>query len=243
MALEFTSLASSSAGCAYRVSCAPAGICPILIDCGLPYKQLQRGLNFKTSELAGCLISHAHGDHCKAAVDLIKAGVECYASYETWKAIGPELTSFHCRQIINIEMKPFMVGIWHVTPFEATHDCPGTLGFVVESTFGHRLLYLTDSAYSKYTFPDLTHIAVECNHSMGILRKNVESGRIDRERFNRAAHTHMSLERLINMLKANDLSKVQEIHLLHLSDDNSDEAAFKAAVERATGIPCRVAAR
>ena len=34
-----------------------------------------------------------------------------------------------------------------------------------------------------------------------------------------------------------------EIHLLHLSDENSNEAEFKLAVERATGIPVKVAAK
>jgi len=41
----------------------------------------------------------------------------------------------------------------------------------------------------------------------------------------------------VAMLKANDLSKCREIHLLHLSDGNSDEQLMRQKVEAATGIP------
>src|SRR5690606_41843978 len=52
---------------------------------------------------------------------------------------------------------------------------------------------------------------------------------------------HMSLERLLAMIRSNYFSQVREIHLLHLSDGNSDVAAFRAAVYRATGKPVFVA--
>ena len=43
------------------------------------------------------------------------------------------------------------------------------------------------------------------------------------------------------MLKANDLSKVEEIHLLHLSSANSDAEGFKRQVQSLTGIPTYIA--
>lgn len=51
----------------------------------------------------------------------------------------------------------------------------------------------------------------------------------------------MSLETCIDTLKANDLSFVQNIVLLHLSNNNSDANNFKNSVEGATGIPTIVA--
>ena len=50
----------------------------------------------------------------------------------------------------------------------------------------------------------------------------VKSGTINIEHVKRVMKSHLSLENLIDFLKANDLSKVQEIYLLHLSDSNSD---------------------
>jgi ribonuclease BN (tRNA processing enzyme) len=51
----------------------------------------------------------------------------------------------------------------------------------------------------------------------------------------------MSLQTCIKTLKANDLSQVNNIVLIHLSDRNSDESRFKSDVERATGKVVHVA--
>ena len=40
---------------------------------------------------------------------------------------------------------------------------------------------------------------------------------------------------------ADDLGGVRQIHLLHLSSENSDETLFKNRVQAATGIPVYVA--
>ena len=53
--------------------------------------------------------------------------------------------------------------------------------------------------------------------------------------------SHMSIAQCIDTLAAWDLSQTREIHLLHLSDDRSDERRFVAEVESATGIPTTAA--
>ena len=243
MAITLESLASSSAGCAYRVSC--PGSRPLLIECGLPFGMLQKALDFQVSKLAGCLVSHSHADHSKAVHDLCKAGIDCWMSEPCLNALYTDKSGHRLRCLIpeSDQRDPIHVDDWSVSPFHAVHDCPGTLGFVVDSPAGDRLLYLTDSAYSKFTFSGLTHIAVECNHSVEMMRANAERGDMDRERFARVCATHMSIERLEDMLRANDLSRCREIHLLHLSDGNSDAADFKARIEKLTGIPVTVAAK
>jgi phosphoribosyl 1,2-cyclic phosphodiesterase len=59
----------------------------------------------------------------------------------------------------------------------------------------------------------------------------------------RLLRSHFSLENVLEFLRANDMSKVQEIYLLHLSDNNSDEAMFKRRVQEVTGKPVYVAGR
>jgi phosphoribosyl 1,2-cyclic phosphodiesterase len=59
----------------------------------------------------------------------------------------------------------------------------------------------------------------------------------------RLLRSHFSLENVLDFLKANDMSKVQEIHLLHLSDNNSDEVLFRRRVQEATGKPVYIAGR
>lgn len=231
----FRPLASSSAGCAYLLSGGGAPN-PLLIEAGVPFKTIQRATDFRVSALAGCVVSHCHGDHAMAAKDVAKAGVDVFASRETLRALG-----LGHRGRVLAPREETMIDRWLVLPFEAVHDAPGTLGFVIGSPHGERLLYLTDSCYSPFTFDGLTHIAVECNYSSDIIKDRTREGAVHAERYKRTVRTHMSLERLIEMLQANDLRQVEEIHLLHLSAANSDEAEFKRAVERATGKPVHVA--
>lgn len=53
--------------------------------------------------------------------------------------------------------------------------------------------------------------------------------------------SHLSLETLVNFLKANDMSKLQSVYLLHLSDGNSDADYFKKTVEGIVGVPVYIA--
>lgn len=61
--MDIQVLASSSKGNCYRVS---NGSTPLLLECGIRFKEIQQKLNFRLSEIAGCLVSHEHQDHCKA---------------------------------------------------------------------------------------------------------------------------------------------------------------------------------
>ena len=82
---------------------------------------------------------------------------------------------------------------------------------------------------------------VEANYSLDLLKENVLSGEVDRAVKSRVLKSHMGLETLIDLLKANDLSAVVEIWLLHLSDSNSDAEMFKKRVMEATGKVVKVA--
>ncbi len=96
-------------------------------------------------------------------------------------------------------------------------------------------MYFTDTFYLRYTFRGLTHIMAECNYGREEMRKSVERGYIPAELVPRLVQSHMSLEHLIDLLKANDLSALRQVYLLHLSDNNSDEARFKREVQKAAG--------
>src|SRR5690606_20594303 len=125
---------------------------------------------------------------------------------------------------------------------ETQHDAQEPLGFLLHSRASNeRLLYATDTYYIRYKFPGLTHIMVECNYAADILYENVKRGAVPEVLKNRLLTSHFSLENVKEFLKANDLSRVQEIWLLHLSDGNSDEERFKREVQALTGKPTYVA--
>lgn len=226
--IEITALASSSKGNCYRVT---DGSTPILMECGINYREIQKGLNFRMSEVAGCLISHEHGDHCKSIKDVLKAGIDCYMSSGTAEAIGVNHHRVHPVKA----KEQFQIGTWTILPFDVQHDVSEPLGFLLANKEGEKLLFATDTYYIKYKFQNLTHIMVEANYSTEILYENILNGRTPAVMKKRLMRSHFSLENVKDFLKANDLSKVQEIWLLHLSDSNSDEEMFKKEIMELSG--------
>jgi phosphoribosyl 1,2-cyclic phosphodiesterase len=227
--INIISLGSSSKGNCYMID---DGSTKILLECGLPYREIQKGFNFQMSSIAGCLVSHEHNDHCKSIKDVLKAGIEVYASYGTWDSLG--LDGHHRAHPVKAK-KQFQIGTWTILPFNVQHDVSEPYGFLLANQQGERILFATDTYYIKYRFSGLTHLMVECNYSLDILNQNIANGSVPKVMKKRLLRSHFSLENVKEFLKANDLSKVQEIWLLHLSDSNSNADLFKKEIQELTG--------
>lgn len=230
----FRPLASSSAGNAYVVE--SPGSPPLLLEAGISVRRLRETLNFGLSGLAGCLVSHSHGDHSKGVKDLLKAGVDCWMSKGTAEAL--EVQGHHRLNILRA-YEGANVGDWGIMPFPVEHDADEALGFLVghiDAGYTDRLLFVPDTAFVRNRFEGVNLIAIECNFDPDRLSRNVQAG-LHPSVAHRVRRMHMSLDTVIAMLKANDLSKTRAIYLLHLSSGNSDEARMIRSVEEATGIP------
>ena len=149
----------------------------------------------------------------------------------TAEALG---ISGHRLNIIKAKQQ-IRIGTWAILPFETQHDAQEPLGFLLANQAGEKLLYATDTYFIRYRFRGLTHIAVECNYSLDILRANVEAGLVEPALKSRILKSHFSLENVKKFLLANDLGKVQEIWLLHMSNGNSDAERFKREIQELTG--------
>ncbi len=227
--MDIQIIASGSTGNAYRIS---DGDTALLLDAGIPINRIQAGLQYRVTSLQGCLVTHCHQDHSKAANDLAKMGVDVYTSQGTIDA--NKLTGHRIKAVKSLQ--EIKVGSFLVLPFDVQHDAPEPLGFLVTSTkTGEKLLYFTDTYYLKYKFRGLTHIMGECNYDMESMRRSVEAGYIPPELAPRIIKSHMSLEHLMDMLRANDLSQVRQIYLLHLSTNNSNAERYRAEIQRLTG--------
>ena|SRR5690625_2627129 len=228
-------IASGSKGNAYVLR--SEGVAPLLLECGITYRDLQVALAHQVTSLAGCVISHEHGDHSKAAVRLTAAGVCVYATAGTLAALN--LTGHRAMPLTYLQRTT--IDSWVVIPFKTIHDAVEPAGFLIEDASGDRLLFITDSAWSAYTFPDINLVLIECNYDVEMLNGAVMKGKLLPQVAARTIRNHMSLANCIKTLQANDLSQCRQIVLLHLSNGNSHEARFKQAVEAATGIPTTVA--
>jgi len=226
-------LASGSHGNCYLID---DGNSQVMIEIGIPWKQIQRDLDFRTSRISFALLSHSHKDHSGHARDALKFGLDVYALQSTIDTLG---LSGHRIHAIRAH-ESFRADSWMVLPFDVEHDVEA-LGFLLGDADGERLLYLTDTAYSKYRFDGLTHIMVECNNISEIMSENILAGNIPAVVGKRVRRNHMSLENLKLLLLANDLSRCREIWLLHLSDGNSDEARMIKEIQETTGVPTHAA--
>lgn len=233
--LKIKVLASGSSGNCYHIS---DGSSAILLDAGISIDNIRKGLNFKLSDVVGAFITHRHNDHSKALPDLIKTGINVYAPQDVFDY--KKACSHRCRPVTDgissgKAVSWVTAGTFRVLPFEVHHDVP-TLGFYVHSVAtSENLLYFTDTYYITQVFPNLHYIMAECNYSSEAVAHSIAEGRIPAAMKSRLVKSHMSLDTLLDFFKANDLSNVKQIYLLHLSDNNSRETEFKEAVQCTAG--------
>jgi len=135
----------------------------------------------------------------------------------------------------------FQVGEFKVLPFDVVHDAVEPFGFLINHPESGNVLFLTDTFYSEFTFRDLNNIILEVNYDMAILEANIKSGKLNPAFRNRIVTSHMSLQTAKELLTANDLSKVNNIVLIHLSDGNSNTVSFAREIGAATGKTITVA--
>lgn len=133
------------------------------------------------------------------------------------------------------------IGEFKVMPFDVVHDAAEPFGFLINHPESGNILFLTDTFYSEFTFRDLNNIILEANYDLAILEANIKSGKLNPSIRNRIVTSHMSLQTAKELLSANDLSKVNNIILIHLSDGNSDAVSFKKEIEQVTGKTITIA--
>jgi len=227
--LNIKILASSSKGNAYIIR---DGSHSILIDPGLPIAELKKRSNFTLSSIELCLLSHEHRDHSRAVKDISKMGITCCMSAGTLKNL--DYNSWYTMPVLLESEKEFNFNGWSILPFATQHDAAEPLGFLIRTPSGQKICYATDTYYIRYNFTEVTHWMVECNYSRELLEQNTELPQITKDRI---VTSHFELENVKSFFKAQDLSRTKEIHLIHLSDDNSNPKQFIQEIEKITGLP------
>lgn len=231
--LDLKVLGSSSTGNCYLINTSKE---VLILECGVHYKRIFEALNYNLINVVGCLVTHEHADHSKSFNDLAKSGIEIYSSAGTLNALGVEGHRIHKVQ----SEKQFRAGNFIILPFEVQHDAAEPLGYLIYHPEFGKLLFATDTYYIKYKFNSLNYIMVECNYSKKLLDKNIHSGNLIPSLRKRLLSSHFSLENVIKFLKANDLSVLKGIMLMHLSNSNSNANEFKEEIETVTGVPVTI---
>lgn len=234
--MELKIIGSSSRGNSYVFETMNTAL---MLEAGIKFTEVKKALNFDISKLMGCFITHEHGDHSKYTKDVLASGIDCFASAGTIEAMG--ISSHRLHPVKHLE--PVKLGSFTIVPFNAKHDAREPFGYLIKHYEMGNTLFLTDSYYVEFTFPNLNNILVECNYSEEILKANLRSGKVNPFVANRVRQSHLELDTLKTMLSANDLSSVINIVLLHLSDGNSDALRFANEIHELTGKCVQVADR
>lgn len=223
-------LASGSSGNCYLLETEKE---TLIIECGIRYRDILKGLNFDLNKVVGCLISHEHGDHSKAINEIMNAGIDVYMSVGTKEGIDFKSSATHRINIVK-HGKRYKIGGFDVVPFNVEHDVSEPLGFLLQHKELGRILFATDTYYLRNTFINVDHILIECNYSEDILEE-IPPYRV------RVLKSHMSLETLKETLKTWDLSRTKDITLIHISEGNGEPKRFRKEIEELTGIKTYVA--
>lgn len=221
-------LGSSSAGNAYVFD---SGKEALLVECGMPYRSIQKAVDFDISRIVGAIVSHEHGDHAGHIHKVLEARIPCYMSRGTATALRLDDNALvrHTE-----EFKAYQIGGFTIQGFSVQHDAAEPFGYLIHHKEMGTVLFATDTYYLKYKFAGLSNILIECNYRLDILEANVEAGRIAKPQRDRTIKSHLSYETCKETLLANDLSKVNNIVLIHLSTGNSDASEFLKGIKEAT---------
>lgn len=241
--IKIRSFGSGSSGNGYLID---DGKTQLMIECGVSLKKIQQAMRFNFSKVAGCLISHEHRDHCKYVSQFIDStGIDFYSTQGTFEGMSED-------QVLHIQANDYYrfnfveykkttkIGTWYVTPFETEHDAKEPCGFLIDSAAGDRLVFITDSYYVRYKFPNITYMMIEANYSKEIIDQDMTTG-FDLKRKSRLLESHFDFGRTLDFIKTNKSNQLQEVWLLHLSDSNSNEQKFKEETQRLTGVPVFIA--
>lgn len=235
--MQLTVLNTGSTGNGYVLQ---GGTEALVIECGMPRQDCLAALGWRTSQVAGCLLTHEHGDHAKYVADYLPL-MPVYTSHGTAEALAGKTGRWSLRTLE--PLKTVQIGGFSVRPVPAQHDSAEPFAYLIDHPGMGRLLFATDTYYLRYRIPHLNHLMVECSYSLPILNANIEAGLVPAALKERTLNSHMSLEHLKEMLAANDLTHVAQIVLIHLSARNADKSAFCREIIAATGKPTTVAAK
>ncbi|QES88828.1 MBL fold metallo-hydrolase [Rhizosphaericola mali] len=203
----------------------------LILDCGFRFQKIKQSLDYNLSRVSGILLTHEHGDHSKGINEAINAGMNIYTSNGTAESLGLEKSH---RVFPMKALKTYEIGTFKVMPFDVKHDVKEPFGFQIYHPECGLVVFITDSYYVEYQFPGTNNYIIEANYSKEIINDKVSEGFLLEYRRNRVVRSHMSIDNCIDLLLSNDLSTVNNIVLIHLSDGNSDEALFYNKVRDAT---------
>lgn len=193
----------------------------LILDCGIPIKEIKKGLNWNIKDVVGVLCTHQHSDHNKSLKDFINMGIPVFAPYLSLESMKME-TEFNIRMFDLTTID----GSWTHTNADGT-TCP-IFGFLITHKEMGRMLYITDCELIKWKFKDINHILLGVNYDKDLVDT-------DNPKANHVFRGHLSIDTACDFVKANNSDSLQNVIMCHLSSENADKDSF---IEKMKKVAC-----
>lgn len=222
---------SSSRGNLYTVTAANGR--RLLLECGVQWRLIRQALEYKLDNIDGCLLTHEHKDHSKAISQVMKAGIDVYASPGTLEALHAE-NQYRAKPVKN-DVVFEISNTFQAIAFKVHHDAAQPFGYVIREAETDEYLYFSlDSSHlvNRFDFA-FDIIAIELSYESERLEWMLDTGQINAALAKRLLTSHAEKQTIIDYLdKFCNLYKCKEIHLLHTSAGNLDRPKAKRDFER-----------
>ena len=186
----------------------------LLLDLGLPAKEIKRAIDFRISDVVGAVVTHHHKDHSLAVADFEKMGIPVFAPH---KSLEPMDFNGWQGTIQAIDLTD-LNGKWMHTNADGS-ECP-CYGFLITHPDIGRLLYITDTELIKWRFKDINHILLGVNYDKNMIDNENQIKR------NHVFRGHLSIDTACDFVKANNSDALQNVIMCHLSSENADKDLF-----------------
>lgn len=232
MPVKLCVLASGSSGNCTLIRTAHSAI---LIDAGLPAKEIERRLaeaGCSLDQISGICVSHEHSDHiCGLAQLHGRHEIPVYTNRGTSEALqrDKEYASLQCR--IFSTGQPFPLGDFTVEPFSVPHDAYEPVGFTI-SAAGVKVGVVTDMGMAttliRAQLRNCHAVVLESNHDEKMLRDAKRPEYLKQRILGRQGHlSNKAAAELLSEIAGPDLDAA---FLAHLSRDcNKGELALQVA--------------
>lgn len=192
----------------------------LILDCGIPIKEIKKGLDWNIKDVVGVLCTHKHLDHSKSIKDFEAMGIPVFAPYRSLKPmiIGDYRLKIQAFDLTTID------GSWTHTNADGT-PCP-IYGFLITHKEMGKMLYITDCEVVKWKFKGINHILLGVNYDKDLIDR-------DTGKANHVFRGHLSIDTACDFVKANYSDSLQNVIMCHLSSENADKDSFIAKMKNA----------
>ncbi len=214
--MKLKCLASGSSGNCYLLESEAENL---ILDVGIPIKNIKRGLNWNLKNVVGAVVTHSHLDHARSVKDFEGMGIPIHKPYDE-TIVCPLKRKF---------------GDFDVQAFKLPHNGTPNYGYYIKID-GQSILYMTDFEYCAYNFlkQKVNHILIECNYQKDLVDR-------DLPQYEHKIRGHCSLDYCKKFIEDNKTFALRTVLLLHMGAETCEPTECVAEVEKVANCPVYVA--